>query len=100
KFFDVVLSNAHYVYHNAKSVVTTGALASKVPAFDMSDRFWGCDSDPTNMRMGMLMYGSYCVLFAVLFKELYLDKRVHANSLVRVRTASELKQAEDVKKIA
>ncbi|CAM37539.1 beta-ketoacyl-CoA synthase [Leishmania braziliensis MHOM/BR/75/M2904] len=100
KFFDVVLSNAHYVYHNAKSVVTTGALASKVPAFDMSDRFWGCDSDPTSMRMGMLMYGSYCVLFAVLFKELYLDKRVHANSLVRVRTASEMKQAEDVKKIA
>ncbi|KAI5685209.1 GNS1 [Leishmania braziliensis] len=92
KFFDVVLSNAHYVYHNAKSVVTTGALASKVPAFDMSDRFWGCDSDPTSMRMGMLMYGSYCVLFAVLFKELYLDKRVHANSLVLARKAQQARK--------
>ncbi|KAG5509406.1 hypothetical protein JKF63_06716 [Porcisia hertigi] len=85
KAVELVLSSAHYVHHHARSVVTTGALASHVPAFDMSDRFWGCDSDPTNLRVGMMMYGSYCVLFAVLFKELYLDKRVHKNSLVLAR---------------
>ncbi|CAJ1987343.1 fatty acid elongase [Leishmania donovani] len=93
KLFEVVLSNAYHAYCNAKSVVTTGALASQVPAFDMSDRFWGCDSDPTCMRMGMLMYGSYCVLFAVLFKELYLDKRVHENSLVLARAHCSSDQA-------
>ncbi|CAG9571260.1 putative fatty acid elongase [Leishmania major strain Friedlin] len=93
QFFEVVLSNAYYAYCNAKSIVTTGALASQVPAFDMSDRFWGCDSDPTCMRMGMLMYGSYCVLFAVLFKELYLDKRVHENSLVLARAHCSSDQA-------
>ncbi|CAG9571261.1 putative fatty acid elongase [Leishmania major strain Friedlin] len=92
QFFEVVLSNAYYAYCNAKSVVTTGALASQVPAFDMSDRFWGCDSDPTCMRMGMLMYGSYCVLFAVLFKELYLDKRVHENSLVLARKEQQARE--------
>ncbi|GET87102.1 fatty acid elongase, putative [Leishmania tarentolae] len=85
KFFEVVFSNAYYAYCNAKSIVTTGTLASQVPTFDMSDRFWGCDGDPTCMRLGMLMYGSYCVLFAVLFKELYLDKRVHERSLVVAR---------------
>ncbi|KAG5509409.1 hypothetical protein JKF63_06719 [Porcisia hertigi] len=85
KAVELVLSSAHYVHHHARSVVMTGALASHVPAFDMSDRFWGCDSDPTNLRVGMMMYGSYCVLFAVLFKELYLDKRVHKNSLVLAR---------------
>ncbi|CBZ24935.1 putative fatty acid elongase [Leishmania mexicana MHOM/GT/2001/U1103] len=100
KLSEVVLSNAYYAYCNAKSVVTTGARASRVPAFDMSDRFWGCDSDPTCMRMGMLMYGSYCVLFAVLFKELYLDKRVHENSLVlaRARTSPAIKRTEAVNK--
>ncbi|TPP53472.1 GNS1/SUR4 family protein [Leishmania donovani] len=92
KLFEVVLSNAYHAYCNAKSVVTTGALASQVPAFDMSDRFWGCDSDPTCMRMGMLMYGSYCVLFAVLFKELYLDKRVHENSLVLARKEQQARE--------
>ncbi|KAG5509407.1 hypothetical protein JKF63_06717 [Porcisia hertigi] len=85
KAVELVLSSAHYVHHHARSVVMTGALASHVPAFDMSDRFWGCDSDPTNLRVGMMMYGSYCVLFAVLFKELYLDKRVRKNSLVLAR---------------
>ncbi|KAG5483745.1 hypothetical protein LSCM4_04898 [Leishmania orientalis] len=100
QFFDVVLRNAYYIYYSAKSVVTTGAMASQVPSYDMADHFWGCDSDPTSMRMGMLMYGSYCVLFAVLFKELYLDKRVHKNSLVRVRASEDVKRAEAAKKKA
>ncbi|GET87101.1 fatty acid elongase, putative [Leishmania tarentolae] len=100
KFFEVVFSNAYYAYCNAKSIVTTGTLASQVPTFDMSDRFWGCDGDPTCMRLGMLMYGSYCVLFAVLFKELYLDKRVHERSLVvarKVQKAKATKQTEAAK---
>ena len=79
---EVLLNGYNIVSYNAKSLYATGTPASHVPAFDMSDHFWGCDSDTTNMRMGMMMYGSYCVLFAVLFKELYLDKREHKNSLV------------------
>ncbi|KAK7201690.1 fatty acid elongase [Novymonas esmeraldas] len=93
KVCEVLLTNAYPVYYQAKSIVTTGALAAQVPAYDMSDRFWGCDSDPTNMRVGMMMYGSYCVLFAVLFKELYLDKRVHKNSLVLKRKEQQQQQA-------
>ncbi|KAK7201689.1 fatty acid elongase [Novymonas esmeraldas] len=92
KVCEVLLTNAYPVYYQAKSIVTTGALAAQVPAYDMSDRFWGCDSDPTNMRVGMMMYGSYCVLFAVLFKELYLDKRVHKNSLVLKRKEQQQQQ--------
>ncbi|KAK7197487.1 fatty acid elongase [Novymonas esmeraldas] len=94
KVCEVLLTNAYPVYYQAKSIVTTGALAAQVPAYDMSDRFWGCDAEETNLRMGMMMYASYLVLFAVLFKELYLDKRVHKNSLVRVRTAEEIRRAE------
>ncbi|KPA77255.1 putative mitochondrial fatty acid elongase [Leptomonas pyrrhocoris] len=79
---EAVLTAWNCVAVQAKSLFSTGALASSVPPYVMSDHFWGCDSDPTNMRMGMMMYGSYCVLFAVLFKELYLDPREHKNSLV------------------
>jgi elongation of very long chain fatty acids protein 6 len=86
---EVLLNAWNYATYQTKSLFTTGALASHVPAYDMSANFWGCDSDPTNMRMGMMMYGSYCVLFAVLFKELYLDKRVHKNSLVLQRKQHE-----------
>ncbi|KEG07831.1 putative fatty acid elongase [Trypanosoma grayi] len=41
--------------------------------FRMEDYFRGCDTDTTNMRMGLVMYGSYCILFVVLFKQLYMD---------------------------
>ncbi|KPA77253.1 putative mitochondrial fatty acid elongase [Leptomonas pyrrhocoris] len=82
---EVLLNAYNVVTYNAKSLFSTGALASSVPKFNMSENFLGCDSDPTNMRMGMMMYGSYCVLFAVLFKELYLDPREHRNSLVLQR---------------
>ncbi|KAH9597921.1 ELO family [Trypanosoma melophagium] len=43
------------------------------PSFAMTDYFGGCDTNTTSMRMGLVMYGSYCILFVVLFKRLYLD---------------------------
>ncbi|KAK7201688.1 fatty acid elongase [Novymonas esmeraldas] len=99
KLCEVLFSAAHGVYYQAKSIVTTGALAAQVPAYDMSDRFLGCDTDKNNMRMGVMMYGSYCVLFAVLFKELYLDKRAHKNSLVLARKEQQKKQLAATEKV-
>ncbi|KEG05223.1 putative fatty acid elongase [Trypanosoma grayi] len=35
----------------------------------------GCEVDRTSIRLGLVMYGSYCVLFTVLFSNLYLKKK-------------------------
>jgi elongation of very long chain fatty acids protein 6 len=47
--------------------VTVGA------AYWMSNHPNGCYNDPANSRMGLMMYTSYFVLFAALFKKLYLS---------------------------
>jgi len=42
-------------------------------AMDGRDGSEGCFVDPANMRLGLGMYGVYFVLFAMLFKKLYLS---------------------------
>ncbi|ORC86302.1 putative fatty acid elongase [Trypanosoma theileri] len=39
---------------------------------------YGCNADRTSIRMGLVMYASYFVLFAVLFYNLYLNKNKKA----------------------
>ncbi|EPY29805.1 fatty acid elongase [Angomonas deanei] len=39
------------------------------------DRSVGCDTDPTNARLGMMMYMTYYYMFCKLFKRSYIDKK-------------------------
>eukprot|EP00756_Hemistasia_phaeocysticola_P016126 Hpha_TRINITY_DN15458_c3_g2::TRINITY_DN15458_c3_g2_i4::g.173445::m.173445/K10203/ELOVL6; elongation of very long chain fatty acids protein 6 len=65
-------------------------------ALDGRDGPEGCYVDPANLKLGLGMYGVYFILFAMLFKKLYLTPKRMSKSGVSERTESDLRTAQGV----